>query len=249
MEAHEKEKVDCRQILYKRYVTSFKCTNMPAADPTKWFWKACKHVYLPLLNGLKRDNPILELGCGPGLFMDFLKKRKFSKIEGVDISEEQAQLAIQRGHNVHLGDAIEFLRTKRETFSAIFAIDFIEHFTLDEVFQLLGLVYSALSELGVLIIRTPNGEGLFSRGIIYGDLTHRTVFTQSSLSQLLQQFNFSDIEFYEFPPIPMGFRSRVRGEMWKLMKLIANFCRKVETGHTQKIWTENFVMRCVKHNE
>lgn len=238
---------DFRKELYNRYVSTFKGESFEEnMDALRSHWAWCEHKYLPILNQLRRDDSILELGCGAGYMMEFLRKRGFSKVQGIDISEEQVSLARKRGLDANVEDALLFLESKSESYDAIIALDFIEHFSRDELMRLLPLISRALKTNGMLILQTPNGQGLFPRQVIFGDLTHLTVFTPESLGHLLKLFNFDCVEFSETGPTPGKLTGKIRAGLWGLLKLMANIVRRIETGKSQQIWTENMICCCRK---
>ena len=120
---------DFRKVLYQSYVTKFKIEQIQMDERVlKSYWNWYEYKYLPLLVGLDLNSLILELGCGPGYLLEFLKNCGFSRVEGIDVSEEQLRIAAGRGLNVKVADAFDYLSSKQETFQAIIAIDFIEHF-------------------------------------------------------------------------------------------------------------------------
>lgn len=241
---------DFRKELYHRYVTKFKTEQIQMDALTlKSYWAWYEYKYLPLLAGLDRNSLILELGCGPGYLLEFLKNRGFSKVEGIDISEEQIRIAARRGLNVKVADAFEYLSTKQELFDAVTAIDFIEHFSKEELFRLMPIIHRALKRDGRLIIQTPNGQGLFPNQVIYGDLSHLTVFTPDSLKQILCLAGFDGIKFYETGPIPKRLKGKIRTVLWRLIKKVANTIRIIETGKKQEIWTANFICFCSKTSQ
>ncbi|MEO0093543.1 MAG: class I SAM-dependent methyltransferase, partial [candidate division WOR-3 bacterium] len=207
----------------------------------KSIWSWYEYKYLLLLIDLDKKSKILELGCGPGYFLEFLKNCGLTQLEGIDISEEQIAIAKQRNLNVQTADVFAFLATQKEVFNAIIAIDFIEHFNKEEIFQLIQLIHQALKRGGKLVIQTPNGQGIFPHQVIYGDLTHLTIFTPDSLKQILYFFGFERITFYETGPIPKTIKGRIRFRLWQLIKQLANTIRRIETGKQQAIWTENFI--------
>ena len=232
---------DFRAALYGRYVSTFKART--ASAPSAAWWD---HKYLPLLADLHRAAPILELGCGDGALLAYLAERGFSNLAGVDVSPEQVAVAKARGLGVVCADALAYLPTQPSSRAALIAIDVLEHLTRDELVQLADAMFAALRPGGRLLIQTANGAGLFPGQVIYGDLTHHTVFTPGSLSQLLTQAGFCSLSFYETGPIPIRVRGRLNVALWHAIKVLTNTARYIETGKRQAIWTENFICSAFK---
>lgn len=238
---------DIRKELYGRYVSTFKTEQLVRNEPgLQSYWSWCDHKYLPILSGLRKDDAILEVGCGHGNMLEYLAARGFVNVEGVDISEEQIDIAIRRGLKAWAADALEYMRSNVGRYKAIIAIDFIEHFPKDELLNLLRSIHGSLTEGGILIVQTPNGQGLFPHQIIYGDLTHYTILTPDSLKQILRFVEFEAIEFRETGPVPSSIKGKVRVALWKIIKLLANAVRQIEAGKPQEIWTENVICYCRK---
>ena len=235
---------DYRNTLYHKYVTKFKTTNWQPLSQAQTDWYVRK--YLPLLDGLRPTDPILDLGCGQGQFMTFLNQHGFLNVEGIDVSPEQIEIAASHGLKAKLVDAFEFLASNGTTYRAIVALDFIEHFHKDELMRLLPLIHGALHLGGVLVLQTPNGEGLFSQQVIHSDLTHLTIFSPDSLRQLLALMDFTDIRLYETGPVAKNFKGAIRAGLWRTIKFGANIIRVIETGKRQAIWTENMICCCRK---
>lgn len=235
---------DFREQLYSRYVSAFKGPRDEGQD-LRWY-RYAQFKLVPLLRGLPRDGPILDLGCGAGQMLHLLTDRGFTNVSGIDVSAEQVRLATDRGLNATVGDVFVHLRGSQASFDAITALDLVEHFDKSEQISLFEGIYAALRPGGRLIIETPNGEGLFASQVIYGDLTHLTIFSEGSLSQLLRLMGFEKIEFYETGPAPKDLKGRVRGLLWRIVKLAANSARVIESGETQRLWTKNLICCCRK---
>jgi hypothetical protein len=107
-------------------------------------------------------------------------------------------------------------------------------------------MYAALQPGGRVLIQTANGAGLFSRQVVYGDLTHVTIFTPESLGQLLRPVGFQDLTWYETGPVPIRLRGKMDLLLWSVIKQVANTIRTIETGKRQAIWTENFICRAFR---
>jgi 2-polyprenyl-3-methyl-5-hydroxy-6-metoxy-1,4-benzoquinol methylase len=239
METHENPRPDLRGQLYDRYVSSFKGPLDDAADERWYRW--AQYKLMPLLQGFSHEARILDLGCGAGQMLQLLKNSGFTNASGIDVSAEQIQLATRRGLDAVVGDVFEYLRQSYLSADAIIALDFVEHFDKSEQIPLFKAIHAALRPGGTLIIQTPNGNGFFASEVIYGDLTHLTIFSESSLAQLLALTGFGNIDFYETGPAPKNLKGRVRGLLWRIVKLAANGLRLIESGETQRLWTKNLI--------
>lgn len=55
--------------------------------------------YVDILN-LPKDASILDLGCGPGYFLDEMKAREYTNLMGVTLSEHDTNVCRNKGHTV-----------------------------------------------------------------------------------------------------------------------------------------------------
>ena len=232
---------DFRPAAYNRYVSGFKADiatreGRALASYLRW----CEIRYRPFLEALPRGGRVLDLGCGSGDVMRLLARRGFVA-EGIDISEEQVALARQAGLDARQADAFDFLAAREETYDGIVALDFIEHFSKDELLRLLDAIGRALKPRGWLLVQTPNGEGLFAGQIIYGDLTHMTILGPRSLRQALALAGFGSVSVYEAAPARIGVRGRIRSVTWPLVRATARIARKAESPRRTPVLTENMI--------
>ena len=231
---------DFRKTLYDRYVSDFKALGQQRDRSTVW----AAHKLGPLLNGLDTTASILELGCGDGRMLEFLSQRGFTDTQGLDISEEQVLLARDRGCRAIVADGLRYLTEHPGRFDAILALDFVEHFHKDELVDLSSAMFQALKPGGRLILQTPNGQGLLAGQVVFGDMTHLTIFTPNSLRQLLQRTGFREFAFQETGPVPAGAVGLLRTGLWHAIKSVAAAIHRIETGKSQTIWTENLISYC-----
>lgn len=232
---------DIREQIYQKYHSQFNAELLK--DPKKEITSLKKYYnarILPVIKQYPPDAKILEIGCGTGNLLEFLSENGFKNLTGIDISDEQIKLAKKSKLNVFVADVFKFLESSNSNYDIIFALDFIEHFQKIELQKLFSLVFDSLNREGTFFIRTPNGQGLHSTDIIYGDLTHMTIFNPVSLSQILKLTGFSDIIFFENPPIIKNLKGFLRVILWQIIKSIANLVKIVEIGAPQKIWTRDF---------
>ena len=236
---------DFRSRFYERYITTASGpVGEHTADGLKAYWAWSRLKILPLLKGVDKRMPVLELGCGAGNILSLLKTEGYDHASGVDISGEMVKVAHARGLDVVEGDALAVLEGAGEKYGAILAFDMIEHFTKDELLRLLPAIYERLLPGGVFVMQTPNGQGLFPNQVVYGDLTHVTIFTPDSLGQVLRLTGFEDILVTEAGPAMKSLIGVARLGLWNVIKVGAKAARIIETGKSQAIWTENMLGRC-----
>jgi len=75
---------------------------------------------------LPKDAVILDLGCGPGYFLDEMKSRDFSDVIGVTLSPDDAEQCKAKSHKVRQGD-MNFLSELDESVDLIWARQSLQH--------------------------------------------------------------------------------------------------------------------------
>jgi 2-polyprenyl-3-methyl-5-hydroxy-6-metoxy-1,4-benzoquinol methylase len=176
------------------------------------------------------NSKILDAGCGTGRFIKFLEYSGYTNIEGVDISEEQIQLAKKNGCIVYLHDIIEYLGKHSNTYDQIFAIDILEHIPKDNILVFINAIYNSLKPNGSLIIQTPNLESPWGGMIQFGDITHQTEFTPELLKKLLLFSNFKNVKYRPAGPRIYNFTSFIRVILWNTIKAFLMIWNLAERG-------------------
>lgn len=231
---------DFREPFYEKYDSTFKeYTSNESPEAIASNWCKLRKKILPLLSGYSKNANILDLGCGPGYIMQSLRSEGFKNITGIDISGEQIAKAKQKGLNVRVGNVFNLLIMETNKYDIIIIFDFIEHFDKDELIKLIDLINKALKVGGILLIHTPNGQGMFPQKIIYGDMTHLTIISPNSLIQLLKLQGFTEIKIIEGGPVAINILGLLRLIVWKIIKVIYNIIRLAETGGRDKILTQD----------
>jgi SAM-dependent methyltransferase len=180
----------------------------------------------------ERSVKILDLGCGYGAILHFLREAKYLHLAGADVSAEQVELARHLGlENVHCQEIEAFLEAVPDnTYGVVIAFDILEHFTKPDLLALMEKLHRVLAPGGRLIVHVPNGEGLFSGTVFHGDLTHELAFTRSSLRQLAGAASFRVLGVKEDVPIAHGLRSLVRLLIWRVGSFFLRLMAVAETG-------------------
>jgi 2-polyprenyl-3-methyl-5-hydroxy-6-metoxy-1,4-benzoquinol methylase len=187
---------------------------------------------------------ILDLGCGHGTLVHFAQQAGYRNTQGVDVSEQQVELARKLGiNNITQGDLMTTLKDIPATsLDTVVAFDVIEHFTKDELIDLVDAIHSVLKPNGSWIIHAPNANSPFVGAVRYGDFTHELAFTPSSLKQLLKASGFSSFYFAECGPRIHGLKSLIRVLLWSVARGIFRLINAAETGDIgrNEVWTRNF---------
>lgn len=196
-----------------------------------------------------RDTRILDLGCGCGAYIFFLKKAGYHNLRGVDVSAQQVDVAQELGlAEVGRGTIIECLReTKTSDIDVVLLMDVLEHMKRGELFATLDEVYRVLRpDGGMCISHVPNGEGLSGMRIRYGDLTHELAFSPESVFQLFLTIGFRGVRVFEDKPVVHGWRSAVRRFLWMSTTVLPRIRLLAETGKMNFILSQNMTAVAAK---
>jgi 2-polyprenyl-3-methyl-5-hydroxy-6-metoxy-1,4-benzoquinol methylase len=135
-------------------------------------------------------DPVLDVGCGRGLFLDLLSAAGINAI-GVDHAEESLTYCRSKGLTVCCEDARDFLRRNPARFGGIFCSHVIEHMGYEDAMSFLGLCRQALRPGGRLLLVTPNPEDLtVISGIFWLDPTHVRPYPRPLLESMLRATGF-----------------------------------------------------------
>ena len=142
------------------------------------------------------NGKILDYGCGAGHYVSFLKYLGWNS-EGIEISKQAAENAIQNNLNVRCG-SIEQLEGYTNYYDVIYSCHALEHVSkIDELFK---KMYESLKPGGYLVFDVPNGNA--SAIDIYKDFyfyfglpVHINLFTGQSATSALTNAGFNNITF------------------------------------------------------
>ncbi len=233
-----------RDLLYANYAraqTKSWLTPDQRAD-ARWITATLRRLH----GWLPDDRRIrcLDLGCGAGQVLQLLSSTGYSDLRGVDLSSQAVKLARKRGFEVVEEDLLKYLRTSSERFGLIIAFDVIEHFTRDELLELLDLVWKHLEPGGRVIIQTPNALSPWAASYRYGDMTHEWIFDPILLASVLELVGFVRWQFRGVTPYVHGFKTALRWLVWKAIWAGCAVWNLAEIGSMRGgVYTRN--MACV----
>jgi SAM-dependent methyltransferase len=216
--------VDYRAIAYDRYASA------PEINYAK-FVNAYGRRISPRV-AISRNWHCLDLACGFGNFLAYLRSLGVSEFMGVDSSRECARRAEAEFGQAHVvcEDIFCFLAKANRSFDLISAVDLIEHLKKEEVFQFLALVKKVQKPGGFLLLRTPNAAGLFGMAARYNDITHEICFTPVSISDVLGRCGYRVVQIWEDGPAPGTVLQSAHWLAWRLVKFLIRLANAAETG-------------------
>jgi len=137
----------------------------------------------------KTCSKVLDVGCGLGIYVDFLRKSGFDSY-GIDISCYAAKFSRQvRASATHLP-------FRDDCMDVVISTHLIEHLTKEEIGNFLIGAYRVLRSSGKLFVITPNAWSmarLFYGEKWFADPTHVSLFTPNVLTKALDRCGFTDI--------------------------------------------------------
>jgi len=193
------------------------------SKPYGWYLRG----WLPL----DQEANILELGCGEGHLLAVFKRWGYRQVRGIDFRHEAVAFCQTRGLDAEVADVRTYLKGRSGEFQLIIALDVLEHLSLEEGLMLLENIYQALCPGGAVILQVPNLASPFGGAIYFGDLTHRTGFTETSIRQLLGLGGFAQVEVRPAGPGLWSVRSGVRYLLWLVVKHLFWLWHVIECGN------------------
>lgn len=211
------------------------------------FYQYYKKNYFKFMSEDK-ESDILVVSCGPGYFVNMLKKNGYSNVLGIDSDPEKVKYGVEKNLNCRTETAFTFLENNRAPFDAIVAEQEINHLNKEEILLFLKLCWDNLEEDGTLIIHSLNGANpITGAEALAQNFDHFNTFTEHSLRQILQYSNFCEIKviplnLYVFYTNPLNYIGIL------LDKLNSLFFRLNFTlyGKSNRIFTKKIAAICRK---
>ena len=151
--------------------------------------------YIDPLN-LPKDAKILDLGCGPGYFLDEMKDREYTDVVGVTLSPGDIALCESKGHSIKKYD-LTFLPQKDGYYDESVDFIFLRHALEHSPYPMFSLMeYNRILKQGSKIyieVPQPNCDRKHEF-----NLNHYSILGEQQLAALLHRAGFDINTFNNF---------------------------------------------------
>lgn len=143
----------------------------------------------------RETNKILDVGCGPGIFLIEAKKRGW-EVYGTEYTDKQIEYLKQKGINTFQGKLTD-IAFAPDMFDIIISSEVIEH--INNPVEEMTHFNRLLRKGGLVYITTPNFNAL-ERFLLKGDYeiieypNHLCYYTKKTLNLLLKQHGFKKLK-------------------------------------------------------
>lgn len=206
--------------------------------------------YLPHLPA-DRAARILVISCGPGYFVEMLRRHGYERVTGIDSDPAKVAHARHRDLDCRVARAFGFLAGGTDPFDVIVCEQELNHLTKAEMRAFLALTRERLAPGGRLVVHGLNGANpITGAEALAQNIDHFNTFTEYSLRQILDHAGFVKVNvfplhLYVFYKNPMNYIAW--GASWLLSCVFkAGF---ILYGKSNRIFTKKIGAVCHKPDE
>jgi SAM-dependent methyltransferase len=158
---------------------------------------------------LPKNAKIMDLGCGPGYFLDAMKEREYTDVVGVTLSPGDIKICEDKGHTIKQYD-LSFIPQKDGYYDESVDFIFLRHALEHSPYPIFSLMeYNRiLKQGGKMYIEVPAPDCERKHE---WNLNHYSILGQSQLAALLVRTGF-DINKFEILDFDIGGTSPETGE-------------------------------------
>jgi SAM-dependent methyltransferase len=136
-----------------------------------------------------REGPVVDLGCGEGALLLWLKEQGHARVRGVESNAELSGLAESFGVPVARRDVLDYLRSDESEPATFFYLDVVEHLPFESNEE----VFRRLPVGSRLIVQTPNTNSVLGHQYYMQVPSHVAPYSPHVLRGMLEQKGYAVI--------------------------------------------------------
>ncbi len=213
------------------------------ADPNSYerfnnYYKKNLLKHLPSDKSVK----IVDVGCGRGQMLFFLKDNGYTNITGLDLNEDKVGICREMGFEVKVKDVFDYLRSEKDEVDVFILGNFLEHFEYKDIVKILKGLNKLLSSGGKILIITPNCNNIYGVATFNSDITHKSALTEKSINDLVAKTSFEAADFYNLIVYPNVFAVDTLLRLYNLLKIKYSRLMNLVNGQSPyKVQTKNIL--------
>ena len=162
-----------------------------------------------LYRAFLKDGPIVDLGCGEGALLLWLKEHGRDRVVGVESNQELCRLAESWGVPLVRSDLLEYLRGNGREPAIFFYLDVIEHVP----FEVNDEVFERLPVGSRVIVQTPNTNSVLGHQYYMQVPSHVAPYSPHVLQGMLARHGYSIVAEGGIGDRPPTWKNRLRASV------------------------------------
>ena len=180
----------------------FHCWHASTREEALQKGEYLSQLYRPFL----RDGWIVELGCGEGAFLLWLKEHGRDKVIGVDSNEELCSLAESFGVPMVRADLLEYLRGQPLEKGIFLYLDVMEHVEFEVNLEVLRRIPVGSR----LIVQTPNTNSVLGHQFYLQVPSHVAPYSPHVIRGMLGRLGYTVVAEGSTGMRPPTWKNRLR---------------------------------------
>lgn len=200
-------------------------------NQSRWYSTFLKDI-LPT----DRKARILDIPCGHGNILFFLKKLGYTNVSGFELDKNNVQVATELGLPAQVGNALEVLKAE-QNIELLFCVDFLEHLEKQDVLGFLQLCHTSLKKGGQIALRMPVTDSIFGAYDVYNGFTHKWGGNSNVIRQLFEQAGFTVNSIRDERPVLYKPLNYFRLGLFYFASTLTNFYLRALGQLPRTIWS------------
>ena len=139
------------------YYSSFNMYDNVSNVKKEIYNESCEKYFEVLSPFIEKSDRILDLGCGSGVFLTYLRSKGFYNLWGMDPSIDSVNELEQKGINGILGNVYDSVHEYVGMFDVVLFTGVLEHLLFPNI--AISTLKSYIRNSGIVFIALPNVEG------------------------------------------------------------------------------------------